>query len=292
MPGLGRLYAPDERDRLYPMRTVIPKQVDVQVRYWDDDSWWGDQGDTPHCVGFSWAHWLEDGPVVHHRDFPPVVAPRTIYDGAQLVDEWEGEDYDGTSVRAGAKVLTSLGFVGEYRWATTVREVAEAILTVGPVVVGTVWTADMFTPDADHVLHPTGPVMGGHAYVLNGFDSFTGMFRVKNSWGRMWGDGGHAYLHFTDLERLLDEYGEACLAIEQAVGPEPEPEPEPVPEPVEPEPIEPEPVPVEPEPEPEPQPEPIPTPDPEPSPQTEEPFARFIDWLKRLWHKIVDRYPE
>lgn len=273
MPGLGRRWTPDWNDLKFLVRYILPRTSTIDVRYWDDDYWWGNQGETSECVGYSLAHWLEDAPVVHDREEPPVVQPHYIYTNAQFEDEFPGEDYDGTSVRAGAKILQRLGFIKEYRWAMTAQEIAVAVLEVGPVVFGSLWTEDMFEPDYEYVVRPTGSVVGGHAYLLNGYDARTGFFRIKNSWGKEWGKDGHAYIHINDVERLLAEDGEACLALEQrlpvvepipdvVVIPEPEPEVAPIPEPT---------------PDPEPEPEPLPEPMPEREPRGW--LVRFVDWL-------------
>lgn len=221
--NFGRLHVEDRRDRCYSMKRVLPATSEVEVRYWDDEMWWGDQGSSPHCVGYSWCHWLEDAPVINQHPNPAL-----IYQEAQKIDEWPGEDYEGTSVRAGAKVITELGYISEYRWAWDAETIAQAVLNVGPVVVGTDWTDDMMVPDENGIIQPTGYLAGGHAYLLNGYDSNTGLFRIKNSWGRGWGINGHAFIHFDDVDNLMAWYGEACLATELALGPDPEPEPEPL----------------------------------------------------------------
>jgi hypothetical protein len=213
--GLGRLPAADERDASYPVARLLSAVVDVPVmRYWWPAGWWGNQGTTSQCVAYAWTHWLKDGPV-GQPDHEP--RPAELYHEAQLVDEWPGTDYDGTSVRAGAKVLRGAGLVTSYWWATTADDVATTVLTIGPVVVGTVWLEGMFTPRRDDGwrLRPRGAVAGGHAYLLNGYSARSGMFRVKNSWGREWGDRGYARLHIGDLARLLADDGEACIALER-----------------------------------------------------------------------------
>lgn len=221
MPGLGRLYVPDNRDKGYPMRGLFsamhPEDVGVYYRYWWPQGWWGDQGARPHCVAYSWTHWLEDGPVTQRPKTAgagPCVDPEVVYSEAQKVDMWEGEAYEGTSVRAGAKILQSFGFITNYYWASSLADVVMALLTKGPVVVGTDWYDGMFETDSEGFIHATGPASGGHAYLLNGVNIKRKVFRVKNSWGRSWGNNGHAWISFDDMAKLMDNYGEACLATE------------------------------------------------------------------------------
>lgn len=216
--GLGRLFIPDERDRAFPAQLVLPKKAAAvkPYKYHNQSGWWGDQGDTPHCVGYSIAHWLEDGPITH-AGIAPVLNPyNDIYRRAQDIDEWPGTDYDGTSVRAGMKAAQERGYVHSYYWATTIDEIVQCISNVGPVVVGTVWTHDMFFPDPKTgIIRPTGYESGGHAYVLNGYNLKKRLFRIKNSWGRLWGLEGNAWISFDDFKILLDNWGEACIAVEK-----------------------------------------------------------------------------
>jgi C1A family cysteine protease len=142
------------------------------------------------------------------------VKPQLIYDEAQKVDEWPGEGYGGTSVRAGAKVLQALGFISEYRWARDLTDITQALLENGPVVVGMNWYSDMFDADEAGLLHVAGDIAGGHAFVLDGISVPHKLIRLKNSWGKSWSHNGFAYLSFDDVERLLHEDGEAALAVE------------------------------------------------------------------------------
>jgi hypothetical protein len=214
MPALGRLPALDPRDTRFPMRTLLPRVPSTRAyRYWFANGAWLDQGDQPHCVGYSWVHFLEDGPVTQ-RGAGPIVDPSLLYHEAQHLDEWPGEDYSGTSVRAGCKAAQARGFIASYHWAETVDDVVQALLEVGPVVVGTNWTTSMFEPDEAGFLRVEGPIEGGHAYLLNGVNVPAGVVRIKNSWGRGWGLGGHALLKLRDFADLLADGGEACLAVE------------------------------------------------------------------------------
>ena len=212
--GLGRRHAPDPRDGTYLMRAAIPPQTTKTRRFWWAGGAWLDQGATSTCVGHAWAHWVEDGPVTHPGDIDPFA----IYREATALDEWSqndnGDIHFGTSVRAAAKALRARTVISSYLWAWDADTVVRALLETGPVVVGTNWYRSMFAPDEDGVLSLDGPVVGGHAYLLNGVNTTRGLVRIKNSWSRGWAKRGHAYLRIEDLDRLIREDGEACLAVE------------------------------------------------------------------------------
>jgi len=207
----GRLHIPDPRDDDYQVRKCATLRL---ARYWHPGGWWGDQKNEPSCVGFAWVHWLEDGPITHRKKHPPMIDPQYLYREAQMVDMWPGERYAGTSVRARAKVLQSLGHVIEYRWIHDLETLVNAILAQGPVVMGTNWYVGMMEPEKDGWVRKTGWLLGGHAYVLNGVNIKREKFRIKNSYGRSWGKAGAAFISFDDVEALLLEDGEACLATE------------------------------------------------------------------------------
>lgn len=105
----------------------------------DPLSWWDfyDQGSEGACVGFSASRMMSLLNRVRYD-------ARWLYREAQKVDAWPGENYEGTSVRAGLDVLRSRGHcrvgtlgkvypedvasgISVYRWATSPEEVHEAI---------------------------------------------------------------------------------------------------------------------------------------------------------------------
>lgn len=219
----GRVYKEDERDLQFTvsaMMNELNNMPEINTQEWWADGWKGNQGNTPHCVSYSWSHWFEDGPVIQDSIVgrpKPVFDTKDLYEVLRLFDGIDG-DYEGTTVRAGAKVLQKLGVISEYRWAETVQDVIDAVTYIGPMVVGTEWTERMNDPTSrQFIIKPTGKVVGGHAYMINGVDKEKELFRIKNSWGTSWGDGGLAYIRFSDFEQLLNNRGEACVAFENEI---------------------------------------------------------------------------
>jgi hypothetical protein len=100
------------------------------------------------------------------------------------------------------------------------------------VVIGSTWTHAMFTPDANGVVTPAGPSVGGHCYLLLGYDPNTDQFEFDNSWGSAWGNGGRFYMSATDFDNLVMQApdGEACAGLELPLSPMPTP-PAPAPKP-------------------------------------------------------------
>jgi C1A family cysteine protease len=179
-----------------------------------------DQGGTAQCVAYSGFKYLITGPVLNHPSWPPV----DLYRECQKVDEWEGEDWDGgTSVAALFKVLKAKGFVTEYKWAYDAATVVGHLLTTGPVVMGTSWYRNMFMPHEETgYLECNGANDGGHAWLAIGAnkkrinpDKSVGAIRMVNSWGTKWGpQRGRAWISFNDLDKLIKDRGEACVATE------------------------------------------------------------------------------
>lgn len=205
----GRDFLPDVRDRRFAMPRLKSRR---RSRTWRTGPT-QDQLDQPACVGFAWFHWFLCQPI---RQYP--IAPLGIYRFAQFFDEWEGVDYEGTSVRGAAKALTHSGHIGEYRWAFSIEALIDHVLERGPVVLGTNWYAGMSDPNDESLIRPTGELEGGHAYLCHGVDLRRGRAKLQNSWGGYYGNSGKVAIALDDLEVLLDQDGEACTATELKVG--------------------------------------------------------------------------
>lgn len=210
MVALGRLPAIDERDNLHLM-TIAPTQ---RVRQFWITGPILDQDGIGACVGFGWKQFLQTIP---RRT---LVGPSgfDIYYAAQKIDEWPGESYEGSSVRAGAKVLQAMGYLSEYLWAPSILAVKNWVLQRGPVVVGTNWYTGMFATNKDGFVSITGQVEGGHCYLINGYSTAQNAFQCTNSWSKNWGRNGKFWIHYNVMNLLLfGEGGEACTTTEKRI---------------------------------------------------------------------------
>jgi hypothetical protein len=149
----------------------------------DPDAWWDfyNQGQEGACVGFGSSRMMSQ-------------LNRKTYDGfwlyheAKKVDEWPGEDYDGTSVRAALDVLRKVGHCVKDVNGTAPAHLDEGI------------AANRWARGIDDVLSVLG---------YDGLDYVD----VLNSWGR-------GYPHLTRmpatvLERLWKEDGEVGIVTDR-----------------------------------------------------------------------------
>lgn len=220
--GLGYVHAPDGRDKNFSVGRFAAKRpprrrLPAKLLY-DQDVWWGDQGSTSECVSYGTHHALLDGGyIAMMRNVLPDTNDLTrFYKEAQKIDPWPGEDYDGTSVRAGVKTALAQGWIAGYLWCHDIASVRYALTEIGLVIVGTDWYRGMSQPDQNGVITVSGFAEGGHCYVLNGFIRTTDgnhWYRGKNSWGRSWGDHGNFWIRERELYKLLNPYAEFAVPV-------------------------------------------------------------------------------
>lgn len=92
-----------------------------------------------------------------------------------------------------------------------------------------------FGTDSQGYLHNSGAsAVGAHWMDAIGFSEGRQAWRVRNSWGSGWGDGGYAWIRYADAERDPGQGGmwtEDAWALRIAYLPDPPPEPPEPPEP-------------------------------------------------------------
>ncbi len=203
----------DERSRNFPVRALLAAAVKPRSYTWPCPVQL-DQGSEGACVGFSVSHEAAAKPVC----IPAVTdaTARALYQRARYLDEWPGEDYEGTSVLAGVKAGNEFGWYPEYRWAFGLDDLILAVGHKGPAVLGVNWHEGQMDADDRGFIHVTGPVVGGHAILCRGVNVKSKYFTLRNSWGSGWGLNGDCRISFEGMDKLLRADGEACIPVRRA----------------------------------------------------------------------------
>lgn len=220
MPQLGRRIQTDSRN--LPARLLLKADEPIKTRMWSMFHKELDQGAASTCVGHAGKHFMLMTPVIQTTPTKSPTAVELYLEAAQL-DIWpENDDGNlqwGTSVLALMKALKNSGIINSYMWTNSVTELARWISKFGPAVIGVNWYDSMFTTDKGGCLNigPDDKIAGGHAIAVRGWNAKRGLFRLVNSWGPNWGDGGQCWMSGEMMERLMAEDGEIALPTEVRV---------------------------------------------------------------------------
>lgn len=123
--------------------------------------------------------------------------------------QWEPDD-TGSSGLASCKAAQQSGDGGEYRWLFGgADEVVQNIMEGYAISAGTWWYGDMFEANGTFaglpIFAPTGGQVGGHQYVLRGYDKDSDLVL-----GRCWWGGIRDFWIFREnLDMLLRDGGDA-----------------------------------------------------------------------------------
>ncbi len=257
-PLTARRDAPDLRDRPYlppPVNLRDRFPSDTQVRDWLPAYTRAglilDQGQEGACTGFGLAgvvNYLRWRKAYESEQQPPPhsVSSRMLYTLARRYDEYDGEDYEGSSCRGALKGWFNHGVCDEPDWAyeagaprfgyadraaqtplgvyfrvalDSITDLQAAIQEVGAVYVSAFthggWAG---VPRGTRVRTPKGhadlPVIDwdGRVEGINGHAfALVGFnrdgFVIQNSWGPRWGAGGFAVLRYDDwLAHAMDAW--------------------------------------------------------------------------------------
>lgn len=174
------------------------------------------QGNQGACTGFGCAHALAASP----KSVPNITEDLAfrLYYQARREDEWEGENYDGSSVNGVMHAARTLGYISSWRWANTVRELQHGLSYHGAAVMGSAWKEGMWEPDSEGYIHAVGSDVGGHAYCVPGFrrapwrTSFSVDYWIDNSWSEDWGLDGGCWITDEDAYSLwFGNWGEVAF---------------------------------------------------------------------------------
>lgn len=240
----GLVFADESQYRSIPLASPplmgeLPSRADLQ-KYFPTP---GDQGDQASCVGWSVAYGvktyqegIERGWNINSSDhqFSPsyvynqlAYPPGNRYGGSAYVDafnilteqgvvpvsDFTYNEYDCTAQPSAA--TRSRG--GAYRIATWRRvnvmdtsEMKAQIASGFPIMLGIMVDdyLDLLGPGEVYSSY-SGYNTGGHAVVAIGFDDSKNAFKIFNSWGTGWADGGVGWISYDAMKQISVE-GYVC----------------------------------------------------------------------------------
>jgi hypothetical protein len=256
-PSTGLNFAPREQYEGIPLAsnpysgTELPSSVDLSRSLPPP----GNQGNQNSCVGWAVAYalksyheqrelnWmLEAGSGNPHPD--RVFSPSFIYNQIN-----NGQDGGADFVRAfnvlseqGAAPLSAMPYTSynsqipesarqaarQYRIDTwrrvniqDTRELKAQLNAGFPIVIGAQVDEGFHRSGANQIWRQqVGQTLGGHAMLVVGYDDARNAFRVINSWGRQWGDGGYGWIDYGYFGRVVRE---AFVVQDARNGPGPAP---------------------------------------------------------------------
>ncbi len=235
----------DLRDREYrpPLQSIPPqwpiqKDIDALFEEYINNNSILDQGDEGACTGFGLAAvinyliWKDN--LQSKKTKSTKVSQKMLYHMARIYDEWDDEDYEGSSCRGAMKGWHRHGVCSEKLWsydsveskpndkwakdATTnplgayyrinknsILDMQAAILEVGAIYCSAIthkgwWSEfekkDIISLKQLSVIKFTEENIGGHAFAIIGYNTVG--FIIQNSWGLSWGYKGFAILTYND----------------------------------------------------------------------------------------------
>lgn len=226
----------DFRDRMFePTLVDVPSEMPL-ARFTKLGVPVLDQGEQGACTAYGLATMAHT--LLRRRRPDPVterMSTRMLYDMARRYDEWEGEDYDGSSCRGAMKGWHRHGVCAEECWPATPGPLHEvyteararaaqehplgayyrvnhkdlvamhaAFAEVGVLYASAAVHDGWLAPPATGVIEWTEqPVAGYHAFAIVGYDREG--FWIQNSWGMRWGKRGYGWVSYDEwLQRGVD----------------------------------------------------------------------------------------
>ena len=252
----------DLRDREYrpPLRSLPPQWppkdlIDKLLPCYTNDGMILNQSGEGACTGFGLAavinylNWRESIEIKGSEVICPnnirekKVSTRMLYSMARVYDEWDGEDYEGSSCRGAMKGWHRHGVCKDKTWPYQVNNNKEpkeswseeatqnplgayyrinkdsvvdmqgAIHEVGAIYccasVHEGWWRQ--NDRSLSLINPDDRLIGGHAFAIVGYT--TDGFIIQNSWGERWGFKGFSILTYADW---VDNGSDAWVAVRGA----------------------------------------------------------------------------
>jgi hypothetical protein len=178
-----------------------------------------DQGDLGSCTGNAAAACLQMVPFwVKGRKINEATAV-SIYSLGTTFDPFDGQyppEDTGCSGLGVAKALVQMGYIRGYTHAFGLQHLNQALM-LAPGILGINWYDSFDKPDSNNVVRisPNAGVRGGHEIASFGQiikpNQAESLLECWQSWGPKWGKKGKFYIPMPDVDRLLNESGDATF---------------------------------------------------------------------------------
>lgn len=199
-------------DRFLPIKTVSHKELVPCF----------DQGQLGSCTANAALGCLvtepfaKAGVVYAEDDAVALYELETKLDDSQIPGEYPPNDTGSTGPWS-MMALEKQGKIKSYHHTRSMHA-ALRLLNRGPISIGVTWYRSMFdVVDKDGVkmivVDEHSEVAGGHQVCVVGNSVEHQRVLIRNSWGAGWGDQGHAWLSWNDLDLLLDEGGDVVQPV-------------------------------------------------------------------------------
>jgi len=254
----------DLRDREYrppllslPNAWPLRKDYQKLFKTYSNDDMVLDQGKEGACTGFGLAAvvnyllWRDlfnanNGKIDAELSKQTRVSPKMLYNMARVYDEWEGEDYEGSSCRGAMKGWHRHGVCKRDTWphdidkkdktkypretwsaeATnnplgayyrinkdSVVDMQAAIKEVGAIYCSATVHKGWWLDETEElpIIEHSPDKIGGHSFAILGYNEDG--FVVQNSWGTKWGYQGFAVIKYQDW---VENGNDAWVAVRGA----------------------------------------------------------------------------
>lgn len=222
-PLLGRHVRHDPRSLQYPFNT---SRLSIQSAKHQRRIAVLDQGQLGSCTGNAGIGCMGTDPYWTTVSTKPFYSldengAVALYSEATANDDYPGQyppDDTGCDGLTIAKTLQKHNMISGYQHTFSTEDALKA-LSITSAIVGISWFNDMFSPDVDGRVHPTGSLAGGHEIVADEVDAENDRVWFTNSWGLNWGVSGRFYLTWDDFDHLLGQKGDVTIFTPNTVAP-------------------------------------------------------------------------
>ncbi len=238
----------DLRDRVYQpvlksLSATYPdsRYINYILKCYREENLILDQGDNGACSGYALASVI-NYLLWQQQNNSEIVSPKMLFNLARIYDEWNGEDYEGSSCRGAMKGWHKHGVCAKSYWEfdqeepkdgwdidsverplgayyrvnkDSISDIQAALCEVGALYVSAAihdgwWSLNNYKDRDIASVERDLPVIpydsfpqGNHAFVIIGYTRQG--FIIQNSWGRGWGNCGFAILSYKEwLKNGLD----------------------------------------------------------------------------------------